>query len=233
MEGYEYLQGKCFTIKAWWNRRPKQKGSKMPNFPNLDMHQAIRLSTPGLFLALSYYILSRLGVVPRADDVLTSMWGTGGFLFIGFLIDILGIYKIHPAYRLIRRKLFLSLFEIQSEDHAKTIRQRIDAGSHIREAILYMQDTNKLSHLRVEHAIWISLYNIHIITLSISLILLIANIFRNHNNQITSSQYIIYALSAFVFSITSLIAATNRNISYNSKIISSGREIKRTRKRIK
>lgn len=201
------------------------------NFPSLDTHQAIRAAAPGFFFALCCFIFTKIGIFPAFDDLLISIQGTIGFFVIGFLFDILGAYKIHPWYRKTRKGFFLKIYDLQPEPEDVREKDKIATGEHLREAIIYSQDSNRLINLRFEHAVWITLYNIHILSLLFVVMICTFQWQTRDIREITSDTSLRYSLIALlVISCVTLFAAVSRNKSYNQKVLNSGKKIRKERR---
>ncbi|MDR6100580.1 hypothetical protein QE369_000758 [Agrobacterium larrymoorei] len=203
------------------------------NLPTLDTHQAVRAAAPGCFIALCFLIFVRVGVLPSIGDLLLSLQGMVGFLVVGFLFDILGAYKIHPWYRVIRKNFFLRISELQPEPDDVEDADKIATGEHLREAIIYSQDANRVTNLRFEHAVWITLYNIHILSFLLVLVIFIFQWQTRGIREISSDMALWYALVALlIIGCVTLFAAVGRNKSYNQKVINSGKKIRKAELRI-
>jgi hypothetical protein len=152
----------------------------------------------------------------------------------GFITDSLGLYKIHPVYRRIRKQFFLSLYKMNEEnslpsgekERILSENDKIQIAENIREDILYEVEPIRYKNLRIEHAIWIMLYNFSIIT-NIYVAMTTVTAFIEGITQV----HAIVLITLIAFSILSLLSARARNISYGEKLqhVAKNRKQKKSR----
>ncbi len=134
--------------------------------------------------------------------------------FVGFFLDILGPYKLHPLYRLQHSKFFLEIYEAAADvDKDLNTTEKIRQAESFREEIIYSLDEKRRSHLRSEMAIWVLLYNVSILFFLAAFLHLLMNTFYP-----ISRSSLVFWLFIGLGSILSIVSRM-RNISYNDKII--------------
>lgn len=148
-------------------------------------------------------------------------------LVVGFLLDAASAYKAHPTYRAIRERFFLATARCDYPlDPLNTDEHMVQKGETMRESTLYSLPSERRDDLRIEHALWISTFHVHLI-LGASAVLL-AGFSIAHAAQTGASQRaivgfgvsLLYALLSRVF----LGAAAGRLRSYNNKLVTLTRE---------
>ena len=194
----------------------------------LSTHHVVRAAVPGFFMGVCYEALSNVGITPPLIELASPISGAAGLFMLGFVLDVLGAYKLHPGYRRIRNRFFVSLSQTAKHQPSK-LKEQIALGERRREQTLYDQPQDRLADLRTEHAIWIALYHVHLIALvagTVAVVYLVVGA-----REATPTGMAVTAV-LFVFSALTLIAAVARNLSYNAKIFSaaSGRQKKRRRR---
>jgi hypothetical protein len=188
----------------------------------------IRTAPLGIVLLCYFYftsillIGSTLSLVSLAPSFQSLSAVFAGCYLVGFLVDSLGMYKVHPVYRAVRREFFVSLYD-QSHTALKDIGslnerqlrlEKIRLAEQIREDALYKLESARYKNMRIEHAIWVLLYNISSITTIYSLIILALAAFG-------LADVIICTISGsvlFCFAGATLLSARARNISYGEKV---------------
>lgn len=140
---------------------------------------------------------------------------------VGFVLDAISAYKIHPAYKRLRRPLFIALARCEHPlDLSRSVRTILE-GESAREATLYELDSARRVDLGVEHAVWIAAFHIHIILAGGAMLLALGALLGLSFDlpQVRSGSAATLAAVYASLAVASLIAASARLRSYNAKIL--------------
>lgn len=189
----------------------------MEKFLSFDNHMLIRTVPLGMFVVGAIFTLAQTHSIALDLNIYanTSLMIFG--VFLGFFLDFLGLYKFHPVYRLIRRKFFLEVFgivELKRMHKDKTDSEKIQLAEHMREEILVAIDVKRSEMLRVEHAIWILMYNVS----SVSTILLVVFLLFWYTEIVPTSNETLVVTTLLLVILFTLISAVMRTRSYDEKL---------------
>ena len=196
-------------------------GSKQmsQNITGSATHYWLRYLTPGLYIYALFYVLSYFNVADAKVSLDLSATVVAISSVLGFFIDSMSLYKLHPAYRLIRKSFFIDLYRnFDGTESEKSLSSCINKAELYREDILYSISKVRRDDLKIEHAIWIITFHINIITLFFGVLLVAIYASRGAPgaNWLTVSCVV---LLLFVLSLGTAIA---RLRSYNAKLLYLG-----------
>lgn len=184
-------------------------------YPKFDLYHATRALIP----SVAVFTILKFGF-PDASSTLSISGLKGVDLFlicfvIAICIDFVSPYKMHPIYRSIRKHFFLRLYKIINKKAIRSDDDRINIAEVDREDLLYNLGEERFKNMRMEHAIWISLYNA-------SIILLLFSVFcaADLSLKLGATQLDwIWSAAMFSTSCIILVSAVARNRSYGAKIL--------------
>lgn len=185
-----------------------------------DTRWIIRYGFTGVF-AVAVVVLSAaaVGEVPIRPGLVVPAIAVASI--VGFVLDAISAYKVHPVYRRLRRPLFIALARCEHPLDLSRNARTIPEGESAREATIYELDDARRVDLGVEHAVWIAAFHIHIILLGGAILLALGALsglvfdLPEVRSGVAAGLAAVYAALA----LASLIAATARLRSYNSKIL--------------
>jgi len=179
----------------------------------IDLHHSIRALVPFFCIIFLYDFLNLSGYFRPSISGYEAIDRSCICLALAIVIDLLGLYKLHPTYRKIRAHFFSKLGKKGKKPRVEPRQQKTARAEKIREDLLYALPKQRYANMRNEHAIWISLYHAHILTFVAVCILL----FRSFSNTSFNENYL-SLLTGAAISAAFLWSAINRNRSYNRKI---------------
>jgi hypothetical protein len=142
-------------------------------------------------------------------------------LVVGFALDALSAYKVHPAYKRLKRPFFVALARCERPLDVPSSTRILQEGENSREATLYGLESARRVDLGVEHAVWIAAFHMHVIlacgALALALGALAGLLFDL--TELRSGAAAALGVSYAGLSVAFLTAATARLRSYNAKIV--------------
>jgi hypothetical protein len=190
----------------------------MGGFPKLEASYALRASTTGAYLVLLLFVFEKYGLTQFNTKIELAATTLAVGAVVGFLADLLSLYKLNPIYRTIRKRFFLYLYEIHKGNKGTSLispAEKIKAAEQIREDIIYSFDAKRSANLRSEHAMWIVLYNIGMLSIigaaSLMVVALISPLSVPRPYSAISTLVVLTVLAT--------VAAIARNNSYNDKLL--------------
>ena len=187
----------------------------MEKFLSFDRATIIRAVPLGLLFVGILTFLLKFDLIEIDSSWEVNLANVILCVILGLVLDFFGLYKMHPAYIVIRRNFFLRIYAISDiNEENLSASDRIQRAEHVREDVLYSQYEKRLSDLRVEHAIWILMYNISIILF----FTLIAMLYFISSKKLNIYDFQLVLVLFLALSIGASWSAIKRNQSYGEKI---------------
>jgi guanosine-3',5'-bis(diphosphate) 3'-pyrophosphohydrolase len=168
--------------------------------------------------------VAMVGEIPLGFEVVISVVGVASV--VGFTLDAISAYKVHPVYRKSRHPFFIALARCEHPLDLSRSARTILEGENARETTLYELDTARRGDLGIEHAVWIAAFHMHII-LAAGAVLLTFGALLGIAVDIAHVDWAAAAILAAIytgFAVVSLSAAAARLRSYNAKVLDLTRE---------